>query len=138
MSVNAARFMSEGDKIVRNSKRVAARTRDLRFRAHFGTSAEICSELWTMIPFIQGGKPFHLLWALMLLKLYCAETVLRTLAGVNEQTFRKWAWRCVIEMSDLQYKVVSYHTIAGQSESRKMNLILHRCLVDMLGKSIYG
>ena len=61
-----------------------------------------------MIDPVPGGQPKHLLWALMLLKLYAAESVLRTLAGgVDEKTYRKWAWLYVYEISDLQYKVVS-------------------------------
>jgi hypothetical protein len=68
---------------------------------------------------IDGAKPVHLLWALMLLKLYCAEAVLCTLAGgVHEQTFRKWAWRFVNEISELQYGVVS-----GQSDHVNVPLV---------------
>jgi hypothetical protein len=110
MSVNAARFRAEGNEVMQRSRRVSARIEDARFRAHFGTSANICCELWKMIGAnaIDGAKPVHLLWALMLLKLYCAESVLCTLAGgVHEQTFRKWAWLFVNEISELQYRVVS-------------------------------
>jgi hypothetical protein len=107
MSVTAARFRAEGNEIMQRSRRVSARVEDARFRAHFGTSANICCDLWNMIG-ADRGKPVHLLWALMLLKLYCAEAVLCTLAGgVHEQTFRKWAWLFVNEISELQYKVVS-------------------------------
>ena len=110
MSVNAARFRSEGNDIMKRSRRVSARTEDARFRAHFGTSPNVCCDLWNKIGGnnIEGAKPVHLLWALMLLKLYCAESVLCTLAGgVHEQTFRKWAWLFVNEISELQYTKVS-------------------------------
>ena len=107
MSVNTARFTAEGNNIMQRSRLVSARIVDLRFRAHFGTSSDICVQLWNMIGPIAGAKPVHLLWALMLLKLYCAESVLCTLAGgVHEQTFRKWAWLFVHEISELQYSVV--------------------------------
>ena len=110
MSVNAARFIAEGNDIMQKSRRVSARTTDSRFCAHFGTSAVVCVDLWNMIGPIDGRKPVHLLWGLMLLKLYCAESVLCTLAGgVHEQTFRKWAWLFVNKISELQYRVVSGH-----------------------------
>jgi hypothetical protein len=106
-AVGAARFRAEGNEIIQRSRRVSARVEDARFRAHFGTSADVCCDLWSLIR-VDRAKPFHLLWALMLLKLYCSESVLCTLAGgVHEQTFRKWAWLFVNEISELQYSVVS-------------------------------
>jgi len=54
-----------------------------------------------------GAKSAYLLWGLMLLKLYCAESVLAALAGgVHEQTFRKWSWCFVDAISDLQCRVI--------------------------------
>ena len=45
----------------------------------FGTSPEMCARLWHMLnqfaSMPNGVHPNHLLWALMLLKLYCAESV---------------------------------------------------------------
>ena len=38
------------------------------------------------------AEPVHLLWALMLLKIYSTEVVLSGLCGVDEDTFCKWAW----------------------------------------------
>jgi hypothetical protein len=77
----------------------------------FGTSPEMCTRLWQMIdPFVSmpnGVHPRHLLWALMLLKLYCAESVLCTLAGgengraPDEKTFRKWCWLFVETMKEI-------------------------------------
>ena len=108
MSVNAQRFKQEANEIIKINRSVSARHANTRFRAHFGTSPEICAVLWEMLDPIFGGLPKHLLWALMFLKLYCAESVMRTLAGgVHEQTFRKWAWTYIDAISELQYKVVS-------------------------------
>ena len=107
MSVQESHFHDEGNKIMNNSQRLGTKAAEQRFRSHFGTSPAICAILWQMIETVPGGKPKHLLWGLMLLKLYCAERVLRTLAGgVDERTFRKWAWTYVYEVSDLQYRVV--------------------------------
>lgn len=107
--VNIEDFRNLGNDIMRRNRKSGSMSKleDLRFRSHFGTSLIVCLDLWNMIDPIEGGKPFHLLWALMLLKLYCAESVLCSLAGgVHEQTFRKWAWLYVEEISNLQYRVI--------------------------------
>ena len=46
------------------------------------------------------AKPKHLLWALMLVKVYAKEEVLAKLARCDEKTFRKWAWLFVEEISE--------------------------------------
>ena len=109
-----ARFLNEGRVLMARRNRVAAKTEISRFRSMFGTGPNICALLWkrisssTSIP--NGGKTVHLLWALMLLKLYCAESVLATLAGgVHEQTFRKWSWWFVEAISNLQYSVIVWN-----------------------------
>jgi hypothetical protein len=49
----------------------------------------------------------------MFLKLYCAKSVLATLAGarqksVDEKTFRKWSWLFVEEINHLKYRVILF------------------------------
>jgi hypothetical protein len=67
--------------------------------------------LWNMIdPLLsisQHAKPVHLLWGLMLLKLYDNESVNCSTAGVDETTFRKWSWVFVEAISDLEHQLVS-------------------------------
>jgi hypothetical protein len=46
------------------------------------------------------------MWALLLLRTYNREEVLATMAGVDEKTFRKWAWKLVEKLAQLQ-KLVS-------------------------------
>ena len=88
----------------------------MRFRAMFGISAEICSHLWKMIDpcdftMGKGAKTCHLLWALMLLKLYATEATLCALAGgVDEKTFRKWSWRFVSAIAELTPNVVGKYS----------------------------
>ena len=53
------------------------------------------------------AKPVHLLWALMLIKIYATEDVLSGIAGVTEKTYRKWAWKFIKAVSDLSYTLVS-------------------------------
>ena len=77
----------------------------------------MCARLWQMLnPFVSmpnGVHPSHLLWALMFLKLYCAESVLCMLASgengraPNEKTFCKWCWLFIEAISNLQFSVVS-------------------------------
>jgi uncharacterized protein (DUF2336 family) len=51
-------------------------------------------------------SPRYLMWALLLLRTYNREEVLATMAGVDEKTFRKWAWKLVERLAQLQ-KLVS-------------------------------
>lgn len=85
--------------------------RDRRFRAHFGTSAEICSKLWTLSAAHRprGVRPIHLLWALLFLKQYNTENVNAGVAACNELTFRRWCWimvRALSEIEDLVSKIL--------------------------------
>jgi hypothetical protein len=73
-----------------------------------------------------GAKPVHMLWGLLLLKLYCSEQVLAILAGVHEQTFRKWAWYFVDAVADLSVSVIKW-------ENRFQNDIGNVCLVSIDG-----
>ena len=86
-----------------------------RFHATFGTCPELCSVIWGRL--IQYGLlpeqrlSFHLLWALMFMKLYCSESVHCALAGgVDEKTFQKWAWLFVDAISWLEPYVVRLST----------------------------
>lgn len=45
--------------------------------------------------------PNHLLWALMILKVYATELVNDSLSGVHRQTFINWAWIFIRAMADL-------------------------------------
>ena len=113
-------FLSLGKQLMLRAKVVVLATDLTRFRSMFGTSPEMCARLWRMLdPFAsmpKGVHQRHLLWALMFLKLYCAESVLCTLAGgetgraVDEKTFRKWCWLFVEAISETQYSVVSTRT----------------------------
>ena len=68
-----------------------------RFRALFGvtpkTTAYIWNKMGAKIP--ATASPQHLLWAFLFLKVYSSENVHAIIAGVDEKTFRKWAWTFV-------------------------------------------
>ena len=103
--------------MMRRHKKPPSLSNSMRFRATFGASPEISSEIWNMIDDEEDyelprlAKPKHLLWGLMFLKMYCSEAVHCIIAGgddgpVHEQTFRKWSW-CFVELiSILQDRVI--------------------------------
>lgn len=125
-------FLSMGNETLKRRRRVSARTEMARYRAMFGTSPENCAAIWSMIissgaVFAAGAKPIHLLWALMLMKIYCSESVLATLAGgVHEQTFRKWSWHFVDHIANLQYSLILW-------QNRFIGDIGNACLVSIDG-----
>ena len=86
-----------------NGSRVVAEN---RFRAMFGISNIVCSIIWHNVQHPHDGQPVHLLYALMLLKMYETEHIYHALTGVDEKTFRKWAW-IYVEIIATQVDVVS-------------------------------
>ena len=82
-----------------------------RFRSFFGVDPDVCTCLYSKtFRFMEGKKgsiPQHLLWALMLMKVYATEGVLASFAGVTEKTFRKRAWEYIQAIATLKYEVVS-------------------------------
>jgi hypothetical protein len=82
-----------------------------------------------------GVKPANLLWALMFLKLYCAQSVLATLAGageksMDEKTFRKWTWLFVEEINHLKYRVILF-------ENRFHGDVGNICLISVDGTDFW-
>lgn len=65
-----------------------------QFNEFFGTSPEICEIIWKLLighhPI--GGKPIHLLCALLFVKKYQTEGPNKAIMGLDPKTFRKWAW----------------------------------------------
>jgi hypothetical protein len=84
---------------------VSLPTKERRFRACFGTTARICSQLWSLCSHIliaEGAMPVHLLWALMFLKQYNTEEVNASMAGCDEKTFRHWCWLVINILADME------------------------------------
>ena len=82
-----------------------------RFRSCFGAPSEVVADLWNRIrsrgPIEQGGKPKHLLWALVLLKAYAPSELLCAIVGwPSAKTFNKWAWYFVKRISELKDDVI--------------------------------
>ena len=98
-------FHEEGRKLIwKSGHRIMS---DRKFKSHFGASPQICADIWQMInpreEISSYAKPVHLLWALMLIKVYATEEVLSGIAGVTEKTFRKWAWKFIEATSNLTF-----------------------------------
>ena len=72
-----------------------------RWTQHFLAEPVVVADVWQHLavdieadpdaPDDKIAEPVHLLWALMLLKMYSTEAVLSGLCGVDEDMFRKWA-----------------------------------------------
>ena len=99
-------FYRLAEPIIRK-KSVGESTKERRFASVFGTSATVCVSLWSMADCQHmSTAPEHLLWALMLLKTYATDAVLSSLAGVDEKTFREWAWYWIEEIQSLELELV--------------------------------
>jgi hypothetical protein len=54
----------------------------------------------------------------MFLKVYACERVFQALTGVDEKTFRKWAWLYVHAIGSLEVVLFLRHLISGYLRSR--------------------
>ena len=84
-----------------------------RYRSCFGTTPEVCVELWMRLDPVKhikkkGLHPKHLLWTLLFLKGYDTETKNAVFVGnVDEKTYRKWVWIFIQEIGTLFTDLVS-------------------------------
>ena len=100
-------FMEIGLMLMQRVSLLSSDTNERRFRALFGTNSHNCSRIWSLIEVDDdGARPVHLLWALMFLKVYAAEEVNATIAGVHEDTFRKWSWLFTKAIFNLHWRVI--------------------------------
>ena len=94
-----------------DSRKWNTRDKDRRFRSCFGAPSNVVANLWNRIqsrgPIELGGKPKHLLWALVLLKGYSSSELLCAIVGwPSSATFAKWAWYFVNRISELKDDVI--------------------------------
>ncbi len=94
------------------SAKSATMTEDRRFREMFGCGPFVALALWTLISkeaMLPGSSITHMMWALMFLKQYPKEAPLRSMGGGNdEKTMRKWKWKMISAIADLEPFVVSF------------------------------
>ena len=117
MPIQPSDFFEAGKVIFRGRRKVTRHQRALHkdmdmFRSFFGTWPCICSALWDSVDPIDTihpkSKPHHLLWALLLMTCYSREAFHATLAGVDEDTFRKWAMPWIPKISLLSCELIDF------------------------------
>jgi hypothetical protein len=103
------------------------------FKAKFGTSPEVCSELWERLQPHQpkGALPKHLLRALMFLKLYSSEDVLSDMVGTMRKTFRRWVWLMVQANLKIKPQVVRSCIRHSKQKENVVQLLTYICSVHM-------
>jgi hypothetical protein len=93
-NINVGTFIAVGRPyITHHGRLLSQRTEHGKFKSFFGASAEVCFDVWykldPQINISRSAQPKHLLWALMLVKVYATEEVLAKLACCDEKTYRR-------------------------------------------------
>jgi hypothetical protein len=115
-TISPETFLDQGRGIYLRGKdihRIHDHHRDIaRFRSIFGTVPFICSMLWEMVdPLVTidpKTRPFHLLWALLLMFSYSTEVQNGSFVGTDDKTFRKWTHPWISKISDLSIDVIKW------------------------------
>ena len=96
MEVTPDYFFRLGCELTKSDPLNSADTANRRIKELFGVSPSLCSIIWHSInrgvDFPPGAEPRHLLFGLFLLKSYSTEAIAHVVFGVDEKTYRKWAW----------------------------------------------
>ncbi|CAB9501994.1 unknown protein [Seminavis robusta] len=125
-------FATEGSFLLAAQQIVKAR-KNRNFKSYFGTSPKVMAVAWNM--FIHGCKEAlkfkHLLWACMHLKIYSTETVLAGMAGVVENTFRKFIWIVIPLLCGLVPRVMklSGRFLADKGRTCKLTVDCTDCML---------
>ena len=74
-----------------------------RFRSFFGVTPDLCTDLWGLAcdSLIPTCLPMHFLWTFMFLKQCRTEEQNASIAGCDEDTFRRWVWYVLSVVPDL-------------------------------------
>ena len=99
-------FINISSHLMSYNRHHTASSRD--FHSLFGTSPEVCSEIWNMVA-EDNDKPFNLRIALYFLKNYPTETILCSFFHLSEKTMRKILWEWVERLSNMT--VVRFHEL---------------------------
>ena len=103
MQYSAFKFMHLSEGMTARAAGLHSTLAHRRFHALFRCCLAQCLELWRNISVanLLGGHPDHLIWSLLLMKVYATESVLSLIAGLGRKTYRKWAWRFHESISNL-------------------------------------
>ena len=115
-------FERAGKEILRRDPECRTNTKTFhrRWMALFGVTPKTCAKVWSLLHVTEdddsyrGAKHFHLLWALLFLRVYGSEEEAAVLCGgVDEGTYRYWSQLFVQRIADLILDVVSTRRRAG-------------------------
>lgn len=103
LTYSAAALLTLSDPIVHRGNRRVGCTK-VEFRRLFGASPSVTSTVWGGIEdsLPEGGKPEHLLWALLFLKQYSTEPCNKSLTGATRTTLRHWTWPVIKAIAGLK------------------------------------
>ena len=109
-NITAHTFWVAGHIITKHNMEGSIQEGLRRFRALFGCTCVVCAWMWNywvhrnVLP--SAARPIHLLYALLVLKVYAIEEVNKSMTGVDEKTFRKWVW-IFVDLMAFQLPAVS-------------------------------
>ena len=95
-----------------------SKAKDDRFCSCFGAKSDVIATIWNIIlPAVildqdrdnglSRAAPKHLLWALILMKVYSTEEIHCSIVGwPHRETFRKWSWYFVKKIAGLKGEVI--------------------------------
>lgn len=92
-----------------NNRRWNEAAEERRFRAHFGCSIVVATDVWNRIaPNLHSGcQEKHLLWSLVFIKIYGSEDVhCRIVGWPDPKTFRTYSWYILEKISNLKDEVI--------------------------------
>ena len=89
----------------------SAKVEDEAHRSFFGAPIGVIATLWNkLLPHIDvaaGAKPKHLLWALVMIKVYTSAAVHRRIVGwPDPKTYRKWSWYFLEKIALLKEDII--------------------------------
>ena len=99
--------------MILDGRRLSEGEETKRFRAHFGISFLVMSELWSLLnPYEQISKRAqakHLLWTLVYLKVYQTEAIHCTIVKCKtRETFRNWVRKFTTAIRELEPQVIQF------------------------------
>ena len=94
-------FLNAAKDVIKSAAGVSLFTETQRFKSLFGISPLVCSKAWNLLraTIDDSSRPVHFLWALLFLKTYATNKVLRALTRSDEKTLRKWTWYFIEKLS---------------------------------------
>jgi len=114
--LDANDFYKMGSRIARYKLSRSENVSQRRFKAHFGTPSDVAActwELMTEAKFLRDAlgsskpNPDHMMWSLMLLKMYPTMPAMASTLQVDETTVRKWCLLYLEAMAELDRQLVS-------------------------------